>query len=31
VILWTEKKTSKTPDEILELCRQRLKTYDAED
>ena len=31
VILWTEKKTNKTPDEILELCRQRLKTYDAED
>ena len=31
VILWTEKKTNKTPDEILELCRQRLKSYDAED
>lgn len=31
VILWTEKKTNKTPDEILDLCRQRLKSYDAED
>lgn len=31
VILWTEKKTSKTPDEVLDLCRQRLKSYDAED
>ena len=31
VILWTEKKTNKTPGEVLDLCRQRLKTYDAED
>jgi len=31
VILWTEKKTNKTPDEVLDLCRQRLKSYDAED
>ena len=31
VILWTEKKTNKTSDEILDLCRQRLKSYDAED
>ncbi len=31
VILWIEKKTNKTPDEILDLCRQRLKSYDAED
>ena len=30
VILWTEKKTAKTPDEVIELCRQRLKSYDAE-
>ena len=31
VILWREKKTNKTPDEVLDLCRQRLKSYDAED
>ncbi len=31
VILWTEKKTAKTPDEVIDLCRQRLKSYDAED
>ena len=30
VILWTEKKTAKTPDEVIDLCRQRLKSYDAE-
>ena len=31
VILWTEKKTNKTPDEVLELCRKRLKSYDSRD
>ena len=31
VILWTEKKTVKTPDEVIDLCRKRLKSYDAED
>ena len=31
VILWAEKKTEKTPDEIIGLCRKRLKSYDAED
>ena len=31
VVLWLEKKTNKTPDEVLDLCRQRLKSYDAED
>jgi phage-related protein len=30
VILWVEKKTDKTPDEVIELCRKRLKMYDAE-
>lgn len=30
VILWVEKKTDKTPDEVIELCRKRLKLYDAE-
>ncbi|MBO7413881.1 MAG: type II toxin-antitoxin system RelE/ParE family toxin [Fibrobacter sp.] len=30
VILWTEKKTNKTPDEVIDLCRKRLKIYDAE-
>lgn len=31
VILWTEKKSVKTPDEVIDLCRKRLKSYDAED
>lgn len=31
VILWIEKKTNKTPDEVLELCRKRLKSYDSRD
>ena len=31
VILWTEKKTNKTPDEVIGLCRKRLKFYDKED
>ena len=31
VILWTEKKTNKTPDEVIDLCRKRLKFYDMED
>ena len=31
VILWAEKKTTKTPGEIIDLCRKRLKAYDAED
>ena len=30
VILWIEKKKNKTPDEVLDLCRKRLKSYDAE-
>jgi phage-related protein len=30
VILWTEKKTNKTPNEVIDLCRKRLKLYDAE-
>ena len=30
VVLWTEKKTAKTPDEVIDLCQQRLKYYDAE-
>ena len=31
VILWAEKKTAKTPDEVIDLCHKRLKSYDAED
>ena len=30
VILWMEKKNNKTPDEVIDLCRKRLKSYDAE-
>ncbi len=30
VVLWTEKKTVKAPEGIVELCRNRLKLYDAE-
>ena len=30
VILWIEKKNYKTPNEVLDLCRRRLKSYDAE-
>ena len=30
VVLWMEKKTAKTPDEVIDLCQQRLKYYDAE-
>ena len=30
IVLWTEKKTVKTPEGIVELCRNRLKLYDAE-
>lgn len=30
VILWTEKKTAKTPSETIELCKQRLRNYDSE-
>lgn len=25
------KKTARTPDEVIDLCRRRLKSYDAED
>ena len=31
VILWIEKKTNKTPDDVLELCRKHLKSYDSRD
>jgi len=27
VVLWLEKKTNKTPDEVINLCRKRLKFY----
>ena len=30
VVLWLEKKTNKTPDEVINLCRKRLKFYDME-
>ncbi|WP_405323972.1 type II toxin-antitoxin system RelE/ParE family toxin [Fibrobacter sp.] len=30
VILWIEKKTKKTPDEVINLCQKRLKFYDME-
>lgn len=30
VVLWLEKKTNKTPDEVIILCRKRLKFYDME-
>lgn len=30
VVLWLEKKTNKTPDEVIDLCRKRLKFYDKE-
>ena len=30
VILWAEKKTAKTANDAIDLCRARLKLYDAE-
>ena len=30
VVLWLEKKTNKTSDEVINLCRKRLKFYDME-